>query len=177
MFWIILGLCVLILIGWTIFCIYNLSLSDWAIGAAIIVLLSLFILALYGAIISSIKWEYKEGEKVEEYELTSLRDDVTSVGEGNRRYISIYAENSYTYYLEADVPTSYGEGTSYKSYTLSGENVFIMEDDKYIDNAKLVKYKCKVKNSFWASPIVRYKVEYVFYVPTGSIVKDISLND
>jgi len=118
--------------------------------------------------------EYNEAKKVEEYELVSLRDDVTSVGEGDWKYISIYAENSYTYYLEIDLPESYGEGTPYKSYTISGKNVFIIEDDKYIDDAKLIKYVSKPKNRFWNSGIEKSKEEYVFYVPTGSVVKNIS---
>ena len=101
---------------------------------------------------------------------------MTSVGGGNWRYISIYAENAYTYYLETKVPEWYGEGSAYESYTISGENVVIMEDDKYINNAKLVKYVLKPKNKFWTAVLVPDKVKYVFYVPEGSIVKDISLN-
>ena len=178
MFWIILLLALLVAIGWTVFCcISREGFGIWLIGILMGVLLFGLLIGLYGTIINAIDWEYEEGKKVEEFELVSLRDDVTSVSKGNRRYISIYAENSYTYYLEVELPESYGEGTPYKSYTISEKNVFIVEDDKYIDNAKLVKYVRKPVENFWTSVVLVDKEEYVFYVPTGSIVKDISLND
>ena len=177
MLWIIIGLGVLTLVGWTIFCIVECEEFEfWGPLALVIFLATILLFGMYCLIIDVIPWKYEEGQKVEEYELVSLRDEVSSVGEGNRRYISIYAENSYTYYLETEVPASYGEGTTYKAYTISGRNVFIMEDDKYIDDAKLVKYVLKPKNRFWSSGIVADKFEYVFYVPEGSIVKNISLN-
>jgi len=175
MLWILIGLAVIALIAWIIFWI--IEVDDNQVGIAVIIAIILIfglIIGIYCAIIDSIDWKYEEGQKVEEYELVSLREEITSVGEGTRKYVSIYAENSYTYYLEVELPASYGEGTPYESYTVSGENVFIMEDDAYINNAKLVKYVCKPKNRFWNSGIVSNKEEYVFYVPTGSIVKNIS---
>lgn len=177
MFWIIISLAVLLAIGWTVWCICESEgIEIWGIGIIILVVITGLIIAIYAGIVTSIDWKYEEGKKVEVYELVSLRDEVASVGGGNWRYISIYAENSYTYYLETKVPESYGEGITYKSYTISGGNVFIMEDDKYIDNAKLVKYVSKPKNKFWTAVFVGDKVEYVFYVPEGSIVKSVSLN-
>ena len=177
MFWVIVGLAAALFIGWTIWCICaRVEFELWGVLSVILLVVTGLVIAIYAIIVRNIDWKYEEGKKVEEYELVSLRDEVASVGGGNWRYISIYAENAYTYYLETKVPASYGEGTTYKSYTLYGNNIFIMEDDKYIDNAKLVKYVAKPKNKFWTAVLVPDKVEYVFYVPEGSIVKNISLN-
>jgi len=178
MLWILIGLAVLALIAWIIFSIIEETGFEVGIGGSVLILFGFgLIIGIYGSIIDSIDWKYEEGQKVEEYEIVSLREEITSVGEGNRKYISIYAENSYTYYLETELPSSYGEGTPYEPFTISGEKVFIVEDDKYINNAKLIKYVCKPKNRFWNSGIKFSKVEYVFYVPAGSIVKNISATE
>ena len=177
MFWIIVSLVVVLFVGWTIWIVREKEGAKlWGIGTLLLLLVMAIVIGISACIVSSINWKYEEGKKVEEYELVSLRDEVASIGDGNWKYISIYAHNTYTYYLETKVPASYGEGTTYKSYTLYGNNIFIMEDDKYIDNAKLVKYVSKPKNKFWTAVFVEEKVEYVFYVPEGAIVKSISLN-
>lgn len=50
----------------------------------------------------------------------------------------------------------------------------LVEDDNYTD-AKLVTYVRNGKKSFWTFAAGAKEYEYVFYVPTGTIVRDVSL--
>ena len=117
---------------------------------------------------------YEEPKKDSTIELVSLRDDTTSEGKGSLFYVSISGTNSYTYYVEVDSPYASDSQKAYESNTISSSNVTIIEDDKYTD-AKLVTYVMHGKKSFWTFAGGAEKYEYVFYVPTGTIVRDVSL--
>jgi hypothetical protein len=52
--------------------------------------------------------------------------------------------------------------------------VTVVEDDSYTD-AKLVIHTFKPKMTFWSFWCWDKKVEYVFYVPTGTVVRNISV--
>ncbi|MBE5812825.1 MAG: hypothetical protein E7314_04140 [Clostridiales bacterium] len=117
---------------------------------------------------------YEEKVSVEEIELVNLSDRTVSTG-GGVIYISVEANNSYSYYVEVESEFAEGDSKSYKNYVISGENVTIIEDDSYT-TPKLVKYEGKAKRSFWTfAAFCKPDVEYVFYVPTGTVVRNISV--
>ena len=74
-----------------------------------------------------------------------------------------------------EVDSKYAEdgAKAYKSYVVSG-NVTIVEDDSYAD-AKLVTYTKKPKMTFWSFALWFDQVEYVFYVPKGTVARNVSL--
>ena len=113
-------------------------------------------------------------ETTETVELVSLNDGLASSGGTTGIwYVSIEADNHYTYYTEVDSKYAEGNAKAYKSYVVSG-NVTVIEDDSYTD-AKLVTYTKKPKMTFWSFAFWFDEVEYVFYVPTGTVVRNISV--
>lgn len=158
------------------------------IGAAIIFLLlgprdvdvnflsSLIILVLLGGILLGLFVPisgFHETELTSTIKLVSLSDQTISSGSG-LIYVSISGENSYTFYVE--VKNQYGSDTSkaYKSKTISGSNITIIEEENYTD-ATLRVYKTKAKRSFWTFALGSTKTEYVFFVPKGTIARSVSL--
>ena len=117
---------------------------------------------------------YGETQIVSTTELVSLRDDAVSEGTGRLFYVSVSGTNSYTYYVEVDSPYASNSQKAYKSNTISDSNVTIVEDNSYTD-AKLVTYVRYGNKSFWTFALGAKQYEYVFYVPTGTIVRDVSL--
>lgn len=117
---------------------------------------------------------FGEPQLVSTTELVSLRDDTVSEGTGRLFYVSISGTNSYTYYVEVDSTYASNSQKAYKSKTISSTNVTIVEDDSYTD-AKLVTYVRYGKKSFWTFAAGAKQYEYVFYVPTGTIARDVSL--
>ena len=117
---------------------------------------------------------YGEPQMVSTTELVSLRDDTVSEGTGRLFYVSISGTNSYTYYVEVDSNYASNSQKAYKSKTISGSNITIVEDDSYTE-AKLVTYVRYGKKSFWTFAAGAKEYEYVFYVPTGTIARDVSL--
>lgn len=117
---------------------------------------------------------YGEPEIVSTVELVSLRDETVSEGTGRLFYVSVSGTNSYTYYVEVDSPYASSSQKAYESNTISDSNVTIVEDDSYTE-AKLVTYVRHGKKSFWTFAAGAKQYEYVFYVPTGTIARDVSL--
>ena len=117
---------------------------------------------------------YEEPKIVSTTELISLRDETVSSGKGSLFYVTVSGKNSYTYYMEVDSDYASGSQKAYKSKTISGTNVTIVEDDSYTE-ANLVTYVRHGKKSFWTFAVGAKEYEYVFYVPTGTIVRDVSL--
>ena len=113
--------------------------------------------------------EFEENSRIE---LISLSDQTISTGEG-LLYVSITGENSYTYYVEVDNKFGDSGTKSYKSETISGNNITIVEGDNY-KGATLVTYVAEGKKSFWTFALDD-ATEYVFYVPTGTIARNVSL--
>lgn len=102
-------------------------------------------------------------------ELVSLKSDTISEGTGGLYYLSISGTNSYTYYVEVD--SAYAS-KSYSLNTISDSNVSIVEDDNCTD-AKLVTYVRYGKKSFWTFAVGAKQYDYVFYVPTGTIAREV----
>lgn len=111
--------------------------------AALILLAIVCVIAGFYAGIAEPVSGYGEAEVISTTELVSLRDDTVSEGTGRLFYVSISGTNSYTYYVEVDSEYASNSQKAYKSKTISGSNVTIVEDDSYTD-AKLVSYLCKV---------------------------------
>ena len=119
---------------------------------------------------------YEESKLEEQVELVSLSNSVASEG-GGMLYVSVNAENvySYRYEVESDIPEK--EGKTYKTATVSeDENIEILEVET-TDGSKpiLAKYVAKGKKSIWTLALGAEEVTYIFYVPEGSIAKDIVL--
>lgn len=115
---------------------------------------------------------YHETEIEKTISLVSLSDNTVSEG-GGAIYVSVSGENVYTYYTEIESKYAPKTGKAYEPHTLSGKNIIIVEDESYAD-AKLVKYRTEAKSTFWTFGVCA-KVEYVFYVPKGTILRSISL--
>lgn len=117
---------------------------------------------------------YDEPQIASTTELISLRNETISEGTGRLFYVSVSGTNSYTYYVEVDSEYVSNSQKAYKSNTISDSNVTIVEGNNYTD-AKLVTYVRHGTKSFWTFAVGAKKYEYVFYVPPGTIVRDISI--
>lgn len=116
---------------------------------------------------------YNEPQVESESVLVALRDDTVSVGSGRMCYVSVSGTNSYTYYVEIESPYASDSQVAYKSVAISDDNVTIIEDDNCTE-PRIVEYVIHGKKSFWTFAVVD-EYEYVFYVPTGTIARDVSL--
>ncbi len=157
--------------GVCLFVVWFAPINDYV--AAILLTLGIFcILIVLNAVIGGLGpvSVYEEPQIVSSIELVGLRDDTVSEGTTRRYYISITGTNSYTYYAEVDSPYASSSQKAYKSDTISGCNVTIVEDDSYTE-AKLVTYVRYGKNTFWTFAIGAKQYEYVFYVPTGTVAQ------
>ena len=116
---------------------------------------------------------YKEPVLVDEIELVSLNNTVSSEGGGNMFYVSVSANNVYTYRYEVKDKYNLG-GKSYEMATLS-DNVTEVES-KECKKPVLKVYEKKPKRSWITFAFgSSSKVEYVFYVPEGTIKKQVVL--
>lgn len=117
--------------------------------------------------------EYTEWENVEEIELESLSNSTQSA-ETEIIYVSVNSDNvySYRYQVDYDFPTI--NSKEYKMETLSGSNITEFED-KECKNPVLKVYRRKGIPTIWNMAVGNTEIEYVFYVPEGSIKKEIEL--
>ena len=167
MFFILLGI-VLIVLLWL-----SAHFIDWEKDT----LFTLFNVILVVAIILGIFIPvsgYKEPVAISETQLVSLTEDVVSTG-GGLVYISIDASNAYKYRFEVDSKYATGDAKAYKSNVISDKSVTVVEDDSYT-TAKLVVYEAKPKRTFWTFAVFVPAYEYVFYVPTGTVQGNITLD-
>lgn len=162
MFFILLGIILAIVVG------AFAAIKGWPNESAYLAVVFVIGGILLGLFLPATSYE----ETSETIELVSLTDSVASTGNGVLFYVSVDATNHYTYYTEVETKYAEGNAKAYKSYTVSG-NVVIVEDDSYTE-AKLVIYKKIAKSSFWTfgGPD---EVEYVFYVPTGTVARNVSV--
>lgn len=115
---------------------------------------------------------FNEPELVEEIELVSLNNSVMSEGRVGLFYVSVTAENVYSYRVE--VPnTSENEGKMYELKIVKG-NVKELETDT--TKAVLRVYKAKPKRWLWTFAIGASETSYVFVVPYGTITHEIALS-
>ena len=115
---------------------------------------------------------YKDWEFLKETELVSLSNSVASEG-GGLIYVSVSANNVYTYRYEID--SEFGTETSkeYETSTISN-NVQEIEDSN-CETPVLRTYTRKGKKSIWTFAIWSDEFEHVFYVPEGTISKEVKL--
>ena len=117
---------------------------------------------------------YTEWELINETELITLSNGMASGGTG-LIYVSLSADSTYTYRYEID--SEFGTDTSkeYQTETLRGSNVIEVEDP----NCKtpfIRIYQRDGKRSIWTFGWFNTQYKYVFYVPEGTIYKEVKLN-
>lgn len=137
-----------------------------------------FALAILAIIISlTYPTAYKEEELVEEIRLVSLQNSISESGNGIF-YVSISAENVYSYRYKVSSEFGTETSTEYKLKKLSKSDGDILEsEDPNCKEPVLIVYKAKHKVSLWTLGVLGpNKYTYVFYVPEGTIQKDAKLN-
>ena len=169
MLWIIGGIIVAVVLFW-----FACDFIDSEVLAHIFIVLTVvsFFFGIFWGLFGE-PIAYRDPVLVDEIELVSLNNTVSSEGGGNMFYVSVSASNVYTYRYEVKDKYNLG-GKSYETDTKSN-NVTEVES-KECTKPVLKVYERKPKRSwitfaFGHSP----KTEYVFYVPEGSIQKEIVL--
>lgn len=117
---------------------------------------------------------YNEKTVVSTQPLIALSDGVASSGSG-LFYVSISADNAFTYYTEVETEYTTENSNSYVSKTVPGYMTVIVEE-KNNTEPRLLVYKQTGKKSFWYFNVPSTITEYVFYVPEGTIQRNITLN-
>lgn len=127
------------------------------------IVLSLYIILdiLTGTLVPA---EYGEWDLVNETELVELSN--------NTVYVSMSTKNVYTYRYK--IPTEFGTETSteYEVDNISGK--VIESEDKNCKIPVLKEYKRNEKTTMWKIGHDS-ETKYVFYVPEGTIQKDVRL--
>ena len=118
---------------------------------------------------------YTDWKPAERTDLVSLSDSTGVSGAKGIIFISISSSNMYTYRYEVD--SEFGTYTSkeFVTETIDGECVVEVEDES-IDTAYLQIYTRKAQKSIWTFGLFSKQYKYVFYVPPGSISKDVNLS-
>ena len=117
---------------------------------------------------------YNEKTVVSTQPLIALSDEISSSG-GGLFYVSISADNTFTYYTEVETEYTTENSNSYVSKTVPGSMTVIVEE-KNNTEPRLLVYKQTGKKSFWYFNVPPTITEYVFYVPEGTIQRNITLN-
>ena len=173
---ILVGILVAVLLVVLIFAyIYRSNKPDPNIATPLVILTVVCVIGGFVAGISEPVSGYGKPHVFSTTELVSLKSDTISEGTGGLIYVSISGTNSYTYYVEVDSTYASNSQKAYSCNTISDSNVSIVEDDNCTD-AKLVTYVRYGKKSFWTFAVGAKKYDYVFYVPTGTIARDVSLD-
>ena len=118
---------------------------------------------------------YTEFELVNEIQLVSLNDSISSVGEGSMFYVKISAQNAYSYYYETTSEFSNEGDKVYTSGIVSGD-VIVIENNS-IDVPVLQVYEKHGKSSFWSLALRSTICQYVFRVPEGSVVHQFEIGN
>ena len=116
---------------------------------------------------------YTDWEPTFRKDLVSLSNSTVGGAEGFI-YVSVSSSNVYTYRCEIDSEFGTENSTEYKTATVDGSYVIEVEDDT-IENPYLQVYTRNGKRSIWTFALTS-ETKYVFYVPSGSIAKDVHLN-
>ncbi len=117
---------------------------------------------------------YNEKTVVLTEPLIALSDGVASSG-GGLFYVSVSANNMFTYYTEVESEYASENSSTYVSKTVPGSLTVIVEE-KNNTEPRLVVYEQTGKKSFWYFSTLPTITEYVFYVPEGTIQRNITLN-
>lgn len=109
----------------------------------------------------------------EQIQLVSLSNGLATQG-GGFMYVSVSAENAYSYRYEID--SKFGSETS-KEYVVDVVSGNVEEiEDINCETPVLLKYKNKLGISKWRIILPGEATKYVFYVPEGTISHEIKLN-
>ena len=117
---------------------------------------------------------YTDWELAQETELVSLSNSTVSGGVG-LVYVSLSASNSYTYRYEIDSEFGTEASKVYKTVTLVGEDVEEVETSE-CETPVVRVYTRTGKMSIWALALGSEQTKYVFYVPEGTILKEVKLD-
>lgn len=117
---------------------------------------------------------YNEKTVVLTEPLIALSDGVASSG-GGLFYVSVSANNMFTYYTEVESEYASENSRTYVSKIVLGSMAVIVEE-KNNTEPRLVVYEQTGKKSFWYFNTPPTITEYVFYVPEGSIQRNMTLN-
>lgn len=117
---------------------------------------------------------YTNWEPTDRKDLVTLSNSTVGGSEGFI-YISVSSSNVYTYRYEIDSEFGTDTSSEFVTDTIDGKYVVEVEDES-IDTAYLQKFTRKAKISIWTFGLLSKETKYVFYVPPGSISKDVNLN-
>lgn len=116
---------------------------------------------------------YNDWKMIKETELVSLSNSTASGGTGFL-YVSLSADNSYTYRFEVDSTFGTKSSKEYKTATIVNNSNVTEIEDPDCQKPVLLEYERTAKKSIWTFGVAS-ETNYVFYVPEGSISKDITL--
>ena len=117
---------------------------------------------------------FTDWQLVKETELVTLSNSVASQGTGRMFYVSISADNVYSYRYEIESEFKTEGSKSYKVDTVSGDNVEEIEEANS-SKAILQEYHRRGKMSIWSFAFLSDETRYVFRVPKGTISREIAL--
>ena len=117
---------------------------------------------------------FTDWQLVKETELVTLSNSVASQGSGRMFYVSISADNVYSYRYEIESEFKTEGSKSYKVDTVSGDNVEEIEEANS-SKAILQEYHRKGKMSIWSFAFLSDETRYVFRVPKCTISREIAL--
>ena len=117
---------------------------------------------------------FTDWQLVKETELVTLSNSVASQGSGRMFYVSISADNVYSYRYEIESEFKTEGSKSYKVDTVSGDNVEEIEEANS-SKAILQEYHRKGKMSIWSFAFLSDETRYVFRVPKGTISREVAL--
>lgn len=119
--------------------------------------------------------KYGERELLSQTELVTLSNSTISKGNG-LLYVSISGENAYTYRYEVDTDLGTETSKNYITDTISSSDGYIIEsEDPNCKTPVLLEYRTKSKMTIWSFGVGGDIMEYVFYVPEGTIQKEVKL--
>lgn len=117
---------------------------------------------------------YTDWELVNKTELVSLSNSTISGGTGCI-YVSLSADNSYTYRFEVDSMFGTEASKEYKTVTIVNDDNVTEIEDPDCQTPMLKEYKRTAKRSIWTFGHSSSETAYVFNVPEGTISKEIKL--
>lgn len=112
---------------------------------------------------------YHESNLEKEIELVSL-SNTTAFDDTGVVYVSLSDDNMYTYRYETESEHDTETSKEYVTATVNGSIVKEIEDSE-CETPVLRVYCEKAKKSIWTLALFCDEIEYVFYVPEGTISK------
>lgn len=161
-----------ILLGFLLFglaTIIGSKLTALAISGFItIILFAGVIVGLFAPVSGFTEWKL-----LEETELISLSNSTVG-GSSGVVYVSLTAGNAYTYRHEINSKFGTDSSVEYTTVTLVNKDVEEIEDVN-CQKPVIRIYTCQGKKSIWTFALGSKQTKYVFYVPEGTITKEIKL--